>query len=156
MAGIGEQGRKTARMLGLCLALGALQPFVAIARELPAEDFFRLPEFDHVELSPSGEYLAVTVPQDDRTLLAVLRTKDKSIVAKWDYGPRMHPYSVMWVNDERFLVRVAEKTGSFDSPRSRWRFALRRRRRRSPRKPRPCRPRATRRPTSNASPTWCC
>lgn len=84
------------------------------AREVPVRDFFRHAEFTEVELSPTGEFLAVTVPQDDRTLLAVLKVSDKSIVAKWDYGEKMHAYDVTWVNDERFMVLVAQKLGSLD------------------------------------------
>jgi dipeptidyl aminopeptidase/acylaminoacyl peptidase len=94
----------------LLLALAPL----AGAKEIDVRDFFRHSEVNDIELSPTGEYLAVSVPQDDRTLLAVLRTADKGIVAKWDYGANMHVVEVDWVNDERFLVRVAEKTGSFD------------------------------------------
>ena len=87
---------------------------MAVAGEIPIRDFFRHAEFTEIELSPTGEYLAVTVPQDDRTLLAVLRTGDKSIVSKWDYGKNQHPFDLEWVNDERFLVRVAEKNGLYD------------------------------------------
>ncbi len=100
--------------------LALLLPFAAAAADKSAperidvRDFFRHSEVNDIELSPTGEFLAVTVPQDDRTLLAVLRTEDKGIVAKWDYGANMHVVDVVWVNDERFLVRVAEKLGSFD------------------------------------------
>jgi dipeptidyl aminopeptidase/acylaminoacyl peptidase len=87
---------------------------VAQAEPMDVRDFFRHSEVNDIELSPTGEFLAVTVPQDDRTLLAVLRTADKGIVAKWDYGANMHVIDVVWVNDERFVVRVAEKRGSFD------------------------------------------
>jgi dipeptidyl aminopeptidase/acylaminoacyl peptidase len=98
-------------MLALSLALMSL---AATATDVDVRDFFRHSEVNDIELSPTGEFLAVTVPQDDRTLLAVLRTRDKGIVAKWDYGADMHVVAVDWVNPERFLVRVAEKTGSFD------------------------------------------
>lgn len=100
----------------LLLSLALLAPACAGAREIPAIDFFKHAEFTQVKLSPTGEYLAVTVPQDDRTLLAVLRTKDKKLVAKWDYGAQMHPYNVTWIKDSRFMVRVMRKTGSLDRP----------------------------------------
>lgn len=99
-------------VIPLILALSC----TAGAREIPTIDFFKHAEFALVKLSPTGEYLAVTVPQDDRTLLAVLRTKDKTLVAKWDYGQHMEPVNVTWVNDERFMVQVAKKTGSLDVP----------------------------------------
>ena len=98
----------------LFAALLAFGGASAAAAGIDVRDFFRHSEVNDIELSPTGEYLAVTVPQDDRTLLAVLRTADKGIVAKWDYGADMHVIDVVWVNDERFVVRVAEKLGSFD------------------------------------------
>ena len=67
-------------VLPLILALSN----VAGAREIPTMDFWKHAEFGQVRLSPTGEYLAVTVPQDARTLLAVLRTKDQSLVTKFD------------------------------------------------------------------------
>jgi len=100
------------KRLALVLLLAACG--LAQAKDIDVRDFFRHSEVNDIELSPTGEFLAVTVPQDDRTLLAVLRTADKGIVAKWDYGENMHVVDVTWVNDERFLVRVAEKRGSFD------------------------------------------
>ena len=100
--------------LRLCLTLLAFAALPAVAREVPIADFFRHSEFTDLQISPTGEFLTVSVPQDDRTILAVLRTADKSVVAKWDYGARMHVNSVQWVNDERFMVRVAEKKGAFD------------------------------------------
>lgn len=101
-------------LLRTSLVLATLSPMPLLAREVPVEDFARHAEFQDVQLSPSGEFLTVSVPMDDRTILAVLRVKDKSVVAKWDYGERMHVHSVVWVNDERFMVRVAEKKGAFD------------------------------------------
>ena len=46
----------------------------AQAREVPVGDFFKDAEFTDVTLSPSGKYLAVTVPEGDRTRLAVLNS----------------------------------------------------------------------------------
>ena len=101
------------RLLILMLVLAAAGASHA-ADTIDVRDFFRHSEVNDIELSPTGEYLAVTVPQDDRTLLAVLRTADKGIVSKFDYGESMHPVDIVWVSDERFAVTVAEKLGSFD------------------------------------------
>lgn len=84
------------------------------ARQVPVEDFFKDPEFTDVTLSPNGKYLAVTVPQGDRTLLAVLTAADTKLVGKWDYGTNKHISNVLWVNNERFFMYVTEKTGRFD------------------------------------------
>lgn len=104
----------TTTLMRVCLALFAVCSLPATAREVPIADFFRHAEFTDLQISPTGEFLTVSVPMEDRTILAVLKTADKSVVAKWDYGSRMHVQGVQWVNDERFMVRVAEKLGAFD------------------------------------------
>lgn len=96
------------------LAFLALAPMAADAREVPIGDFFKDPEFSAVNVSPDGKHMAVTVPQGDRTVLAVLRVADKGIVGKWDYGPNRHFRQVLWANNGRLLFYVTFKTGSLD------------------------------------------
>src|SRR5688500_20215208 len=86
----------------------------AEAREVPVADFFKDPEFKNVSLSPSGEYITVSVPQGDRTVLAAFRVSDMRLVGKWDYGEKKHIDAVTWVNDERFFMFVSRKLGRFD------------------------------------------
>ena len=100
-------------LLKSVLAL-ALLPAVAGAREIPIQDFFKDPQFTSVSVSPDGKHMAVTVPQDDRTVLAVLRVADQGIVGKWDYGENRHFRQVLWANNERLLFYVTFKTGSLD------------------------------------------
>jgi dipeptidyl aminopeptidase/acylaminoacyl peptidase len=98
-------------LLGFLLAMACA---VAQAREIPVRDFFKHPEFSNVSLSPTGEYIAVSVPQEDRTLLAAFRVSDMKLVGKWDYGSKRHIDRVTWVNDERFLMYVSRKLGRYD------------------------------------------
>lgn len=91
-----------------------LLPSLLMAREVPIQDFFKDPEFSSITLSPDGKHMAVTVPQADRTVLAVLRVSDQGIVGKWDYGENRHFREVLWANDNRLLFRVGFKTGKFD------------------------------------------
>lgn len=95
----------------LLLSLLLSGPLVA---KVPVEDFFKDPEFSSVSLSPTGEYITVSVPQGDRTLLAAFRTADMSLVGKWDYGARRHIDRVLWVNDNRFFMFVSLKLGRYD------------------------------------------
>ena len=98
-------------MLLLCmLALG----FQVAAREVPIRDFFKDAEFTSISVSPDGRHMAVTVPQEDRTVLAVLRVADNGVVGKWDFGVDRHFRQVYWANDERLLFYVTFKTGRFD------------------------------------------
>ncbi|HEU4813791.1 MAG TPA: S9 family peptidase [Xanthomonadaceae bacterium] len=95
-------------LLGLAY-LGGAQ-----AREVPVADFFKDPEFTSVSLSPTGEYITVSMPQGDRTVLAAFRVADMQLVGKWDWGPKKHIDRVRWVNDERFFMYVSYKLGRFD------------------------------------------
>lgn len=101
------------RMRGAVLLLLALAA-PAFAERLPAELFFKDPEFTSASLSPTGEYFTVSIPRGDRTLLAAFRTADMQLVGKWDYGADNHIDVVRWVNDERFFMYVSKKLGRFD------------------------------------------
>jgi len=99
-------------LAGLCLVVGTFA--VQAVERLPVGTFFKDPEFTSVSLSPSGEYITVSKPQGDRTLLAAFRVSDMKMVGKWDYGANRHIDRVRWVNDERFLMFVSLKVGRFD------------------------------------------
>ena len=99
---------------GLLLLVMLVVGSSALAREVPIRDFFKDPEFTSISLSPDGKHMAVTVPHEDRTVLAVLRVADKGVVGKWDYGPNRHFRQVWWANNERLLFNVTFKTGRFD------------------------------------------
>lgn len=99
-------------VLAILLSLGL--SVTADAERLPVGDFFKDSEFTSVSLSPTGEYITVSIPQDDRTILAAFRVSDMKLIAKWDYGAKKHIESVRWVNNERFLLYVTVKLGRFD------------------------------------------
>jgi dienelactone hydrolase len=102
------------RYIALLAVLLGVASMAAQAREVPVRDFFKDPEFSNVSLSPTGEYITVSVPQEDRTLLAAFRVSDMKLVGKWDYGPKRHIDRVAWVNNERFLLFVSRKLGRYD------------------------------------------
>ena len=102
------------KLLSRLLLLVMLFPLLAMAREVPIQDFFKDPEFSSITLSPDGKHMAVTVPQADRTVLAVLRVSDQGLVGKWDYGENRHFRQVLWANSNRLLFFVTFKTGRFD------------------------------------------
>ena len=67
------------KVLVRMLLLLALLPLQVLAREVPIQDFFKDPEFTSISVSPDGKHMAVTVPQADRTVLAVLRVADQGV-----------------------------------------------------------------------------
>jgi dipeptidyl aminopeptidase/acylaminoacyl peptidase len=93
-----------------CL-IGVAQPVHA---EIPVLDFFKDSEVSSISLSPTGEFLAVSIPQGDRTILAAFRSADMSLVGKWDYGEKKHIETVRWVTNDRFLMYVTIKSGRND------------------------------------------
>ena len=113
MTTLGKVHMKMARRFVLALLLAAVLPAQAV--EVPVGDFFKDPEFTSVSLSPTGEYITVSMPQADRTVLAAFRVSDMKLVAKFDYGEKKHIDRVRWVNDERFFLYVTEKLGRFDA-----------------------------------------
>ncbi len=89
------------------------------AQAVPPVDldaYLRRDTFSEIEISPTGEYFAATVPLEDRTILAVIRRSDKQATAKIHVGEDTVILDVWWVNDNRVLASVAEKRGRNDQP----------------------------------------
>ncbi|GGK11292.1 alpha/beta hydrolase family protein [Luteimonas terricola] len=97
----------------LLLAVACATPAAA----LDIEPFIRKSEFGEITISPSGEYLAATVPMEDTTALVVLRRSDMEITGGGGLGKNRHVSDMWWANDERLLFSVAEKMGALDQPR---------------------------------------
>jgi len=105
--------------LALCAAL-ACEAGVAHAATVPAEveQFVRREQFRDVKLSPSGAYLAATLPMEDRTGLVILRLSDHAVTAKFSLGRNTDIAWFEWVNDQRVLLGVADKYGMLARPQS--------------------------------------
>lgn len=101
-------------ILRIVATIALLVPGAGAWAQVPVEDFFKDPEFSSVSLSPTGEYITVSVPQADRTVLTAFRVADMELVGKWDQGANQHIERVRWVNDERFFMYVSRKLGRYD------------------------------------------
>lgn len=112
---LSRKGNLVNRLARFAFVLFAVTFSAASAAEIPVGDFFKDPEFTSVSLSPTGEFITVSVPNEDRTLLVALRVADMKMVGNWNYGPKKHIERVQWVNDERFFMYVTEKVGRFDN-----------------------------------------
>jgi len=80
------------------------------------EPFVRRDKFEHLKLSPTGEYYAATVPLGDRTALAIVRRSDNKLTGTFGMGRNTRVEDFVWVNSTRVLISLAEKFGSLDSP----------------------------------------
>ena len=104
------------RILSAVLALlvgGVAWPAVA---QVDLDAYLKRDNYERIKISPTGEYLAVTVPLEDRTVLAIMRRADKVITAKAMGGEHSLVDDFWWANDERVVVAMARRLGTQDAP----------------------------------------
>lgn len=112
-----------------CLALILLLASTGTARAATAEavsaaptdadilDAFLKPEtFKRVKLSPDGVYIAMSVPKDDKTVLATLKRADLSVVSWFAVRGKAHVADFWWVSNQRLVFSIAEKEGRLEQP----------------------------------------
>src|SRR5690606_29569895 len=79
--------------------------------------FFRQDRFGSMKISPTGEYIAATVPlEDDSTILVVLERATMKQVGHFAAVGKVHVSEFEWVTDERIVLSVGEKFGGLDAP----------------------------------------
>ncbi len=113
-----------ATLIALCLCGSAFAadpqpttlPKVVSTAPLPLEDFLKLDAFKTLKISPTGEYIAATVPLPDRTSLVIFRRSDMKPTNHVTLPKNAHVGGFYWVNDTRILFEVEEKFGSLDRP----------------------------------------
>src|SRR5690606_28132524 len=80
------------------------------------EPYLRRDSYERVKISPDGAYFAITVPREDRTVLAVVRRNDLQPTAKVAGGVGSEADDFWWANNERVVVSMAHRYGSRDQP----------------------------------------
>ena len=80
------------------------------------EDFVRHPTYSGVKISPTGEYLAVTVDRGEQDVLTILRTKDLSLVKVNQLPDQKSVGSFYWTSPERLLFNAVRKRGKYEQP----------------------------------------
>jgi len=104
----------TAALLIPALAGGAAP---APAATLPLDAFLANDEINELLVSPDGEHYAVTVPQEDRTVLVVLRRADLKRTAQVTFPENVHVIDVAWVNNRQLVYSDARRYGRLEAPR---------------------------------------
>jgi hypothetical protein len=97
--------------MGLLLML----PLLAHA-DADVDRFLKRDTIGTVKISPSGAYYAATVALDDRTILVISRRSDRKLTAKAGGGEHSDVANFWWVNDERVVIAMAEKTSALERP----------------------------------------
>lgn len=100
----------------LAAAMTVLVPMAPAAWAIDAATFVKKDQFLTVRLSPTGEYLAMTVPLEDKTGLVILRRSDKKIVSGFSIAGKSFVQDIWWVSPTRVLLNMAQKFAGFDKP----------------------------------------
>ncbi len=101
----------TSILARLYLALFALPAGAAI----PVEEFARHPQYDEVQISPDGEYLAVAAGVDGKRVLSLIRLADM-------HGVNVRPRGAdelagfTWAGPRRLLYSVGTRVGGLERP----------------------------------------
>ena len=101
-------------MIGLAV-LVFLLPVLACA-DADLGDFLKRDTMGTVKISPGGDYYAATVALEDRTILVVSRRSDRKWTAKAGGGSHSDVADFWWVNNERVVIALAEKTSALERP----------------------------------------
>src|SRR3546814_19614456 len=101
----------------LVLAGGLVLACPALAEPPPPiEDFVRHPTYSVTSISPTGEYLAITVDRGDQDVLTVLRTSDLKILKTNQLPDKQSGGSFHWVSTERLMFTALTKMGGYAAP----------------------------------------
>lgn len=86
------------------------------------DDFARAPKLAHPALSPDGQYLALSLHNDDPSAkgsayqMVVLHMPDLKFISRLDMVKNYQPAQIVWVDKKRLLVTLAYTTGYLDVP----------------------------------------
>ncbi|MGJ4803840.1 alpha/beta hydrolase family protein [Luteimonas sp. SDU82] len=69
-----------------------------------------------VKISPTGDYLAMSVRVDGQTGLVVMERGQMTTRAAMRFGRNTHVQDFWWANDERIIMSLAETFGTRDDP----------------------------------------
>jgi len=104
--------------------VAALMAGIALSGTLPAgaaspytvADFVTRPAYGTAKISPTGEYLAITVDMGDQDVLTILRTSDLQILKVNQLPEKKSVGSYYWVSPERILFNAVKKMGGYAQP----------------------------------------
>ncbi len=78
--------------------------------------FVKRDSFNAMKLSPTGEYYALSVPAEDKTVLVILRRSDLKQTGTLAMRGKTHIDDFWWVSDDALVAALAEKDGGRDRP----------------------------------------
>ncbi|HEU4812913.1 MAG TPA: prolyl oligopeptidase family serine peptidase [Xanthomonadaceae bacterium] len=113
------QGLAAAALMATAMAgagpAHAAEPNATAARPTIA-DFVRHATYSSVRISPTGEYLAMTVEKDEQDVLVVLRTEDLELLKINQLPDEKSVGSFHWTSPERLIFTAIRKIGHYAQP----------------------------------------
>lgn len=104
-------------LLALVVSTAAPSALAAAAQQ-PVKDFVGHASYSSVKISPTGEYLAITVDQGDQDVLTVIRTSDLKPIKVNTLPEKKSVGSFYWTSPDRLLFNAVKKLGGYASPMS--------------------------------------
>lgn len=99
------------------MALAAIvSPFAVASTPHAIEDFVKHPAYSSAKISPTGEYLAITVDLGDQDVLTVLRTSDLQMLKVNQLPDKKSIGEFYWVSPERLMFNAVRKMGGYAQP----------------------------------------
>ncbi|UJB21802.1 MULTISPECIES: alpha/beta hydrolase family protein [Lysobacter] len=88
----------------------------AASTALDIDSFAKGDTFSDIKLSPTGEFLAASVPMNDETALVIFTRENMKRTGVFRVGRHNHVDDFWWVSPTRVLISMAQKLGSRDEP----------------------------------------
>ncbi|MGH6755368.1 MAG: hypothetical protein ACREDP_24705, partial [Bradyrhizobium sp.] len=107
---------KFVRPTFFCMLALAASSAQAAPDLIPIEDFVRHSTYSSVKISPTGEYLAMTVDRGDQDILTVLRTDDLNVVKLNQLPDKKSVGSFYWTSPDRLMFNAVRKLGKYERP----------------------------------------
>ena len=104
------------RILALLAASATGAGGATAATPLAVADFVRHPTYSAVKLSPTGDYLAITVDRGEQDVLTVLRTADLSVMKINQLPDEKSVGDFHWVSADRLMFTAVRKMGGYAQP----------------------------------------
>lgn len=104
-----------AAMLTFAL-LPAIVAEPARAADVDVDAFVKRDVFTDIQISPTGEYFAATLPFEDRVALVIMSRADKKVTGTFQLGRDTAVAEFHWVSPDRVLIAAAQKIGFLAEP----------------------------------------
>jgi dienelactone hydrolase len=105
---------RAARVTALCLAPLCLALGTAAAQVTdPAKVFSKNADYMDAQLSPTGEYVAVSTPFEDRRALSIIHLSGAFERSGMKFDAKELPFGQRWSDDNRLIVAKAKDYGRY-------------------------------------------